>query len=243
MNLDALQFKMLCKGVHRAISPNEVVLFNRRQKLGPFGERACDSVEHKACVKRCDKRNVDIEPWGILDLRYFKAVHLLTLLVGDEIDLANTIAEGQTLKNAFKTGETAAFSRAVAEDLAADPTGENFADDERGLGLHANFVKAKACRVIVRGEHHDAATANMLDKVGVVHEIDSSTLDFERGVAVKKHVGHSVYFPLPEVTPPADMTDDVLGFEHAGVEQREFADTGHCKLQRDLSAARFHTRQ
>src|SRR5215831_7477681 len=99
MDLDALQLKVFRKRMHRAISPDEVVLFNRRQKLGPLWKRACYGVEHKARVERRDERNIDVESWRILNLRYLKAVHLLALFVGGKVDLAHAVAIRQTLKN------------------------------------------------------------------------------------------------------------------------------------------------
>jgi len=102
VNLDPLQFKVLGEGMHGAISPYEIVLLNRRQKLRPLRERAGYGVEHKPRVKCRDECNIHIEARGILDFCDLHSIHLLALLVGNEIDFAHTIAVRQTLKNAFK---------------------------------------------------------------------------------------------------------------------------------------------
>src|SRR5487761_96246 len=229
---------MLCEGMYRAISPNKVVLFNRRQERRPSGQRARDGVEHKTRVKGRDERNVNIETRGIFDLRYFKAIHLLTLFIGDEIDFAYAIAIRQTLKHTFETGETAALSWAVAEYFTADATGEDFSDDKRGFGLYTHFVEAIACRVVVCCDHDHGAAANVIGKVGAGHEVDCMTLDFERRISVEQHIRHGINLLLPQVTASTHVANDVFGLKHVGVEQRELADAGRCELQRYLSPTR-----
>ena len=64
MHLNALQLKMLGEGMHWAVSPDEIVLLNRRQELRALRERARNGVEHKARVKRRDEGNIDVEALG-----------------------------------------------------------------------------------------------------------------------------------------------------------------------------------
>ena len=78
----------------------------------------------------------------------------------------------------------------------------------------------------------------MIGEIGAGHEIGIVPLYFKRGITVEQHVGHCVHLALSEIMPPAHMADDVFGFKYVGVEQGELADTRHCQLQGDLSAAR-----
>src|SRR5882762_3783797 len=88
-----LQLKITVERMDWTVSPDNVVFLDRCQVLGRFCELSCDGVQDKARMKGSNKRNVDCQPGRIFDFRYFHAVDLFPLFFGNQVDLANTLAE------------------------------------------------------------------------------------------------------------------------------------------------------
>ena len=79
-------------------------------------------------------------------------------------------------------------------------------------------------------------------EIRVGHDVGVDLLDVRVGVPVEQHVGDGIDFLLPDVSPAANMPDDILGSENVIVDQREVADAGHDELKRDAGTARAASR-
>src|SRR5712692_9871524 len=127
---DPLQLKMLVEGMNGPVTPDEVVLADRVQEFGALGQPPRDGVEDEAGVERGDEGDVDGEAGGILDLGDLQPIDLFALLLGDQIDLADALAERRALQFGFEAGEAGAVGRPIGEHFAADAPREDAADDK-----------------------------------------------------------------------------------------------------------------
>ena len=58
------------------------------------------------------------------------------------------------------------------------------------------------------------------------------------GIPIPQHLGDGIHFLLPDESPPADVSDDVLGTQDVIVDQRKAANARHDELERDAGSAR-----
>ena len=68
-------------------------------------------------MERGDEGDIDGEAGGVLDLGDLHAVDLFALLLGDQIDLSDALAERRALQRRFEAGEAGAAGRPIGEHL------------------------------------------------------------------------------------------------------------------------------
>src|SRR5690242_1697236 len=103
-------------------------------------------------MKRSYERDVDRKARRIFDLWYFHSVDFFPLLLGNQVDLADTLPVLRALQNGFQTGKAAARLWPVAEHLPADPPRKDATDDEGYAVAYTEFVDLVAGRFVVGGE-------------------------------------------------------------------------------------------
>ncbi|MGY3353553.1 hypothetical protein ACVWZK_000216 [Bradyrhizobium sp. GM0.4] len=238
LEIYALQLKMLLEGMNGAISPDEIIFNDRRQKLRRFGQTPPDRIEDKPGVIGRDECDVDAKARRVLNFGNLHSVNPLAILFADEVNLFGTLAQGCALQGCFETREASALIWSIGKDLTAYPAGKHAAHHERDLPLYAKLVDKVSRRFIVGSEHDNIDLSDLVCEQRIFHQVRVDRCDDNVWISIPQDVCDSFRLFLSQIAPSANMPDDVLDFENVVIDEGEIANPRHHKLKRDAASAR-----
>src|SRR5204863_3202219 len=109
----------------------------------------------------------------------------------------------------------------IAKDFAADTTSKNASNDKWHAVPYAQTIQMEARRLVVCRKNDKRGLCYLSVQVWCAHEVNLVLLDLYGRISIEKDVRQCVGFILAEIPTSANVSDNVLRFEHVRIEQRE----------------------